>query len=172
VFENAFTNFNEDDDEEDHEQRPTQRPQAPRPDVHVIKVVDGNYDVLHNILFYIYTDRLTLTLDFEDSVPGQGLPKPCDPEFIYEASLKLGLEKLKTRTLDFLQITCSKKNITERLFGWGADEFPELRKVYEGYFTNHWKDIRGSTVHKDAIDDLEADDLRKYTRLLERLSLN
>jgi hypothetical protein len=122
-----------------------------------ITVADQNYNLLHNILFYIYTNRILLTLKSKTNPSGPGSPRPCDVEGIYSVAEKLFIEKLRQKCLSFLKETCAIDNITKRLMGTASKESTELSDMYQQYFKANWAEISRSRDHKEAMKDLRSE---------------
>jgi BTB/POZ domain len=127
------------------------------PEKQTITLPDGNYNLLHNVLFYIYTNRIFLTLRLKTRPPSPNDPKPCDVQKIYSVAEKLFLERLRQKCLAFLKETCTVENITDRLMGDAAKDSAELSEMYQQYFQAKWSEISGSRAHKEAMKDLRAD---------------
>lgn len=138
---------------------PTQQetPPAAAAGKETITVADENYNLLHNILFYIYTNRILLVLKLKTKPSGPGAPKPCDVEEIYSVAEKLFLEKLRQKCLSFLKETCAIDNITKRLMGTASKESTELSDMYQRYLKANWAEISRSRDHKEAMKDLRSE---------------
>jgi hypothetical protein len=101
-----------------------------------IRMVE-DYDTVHNILYYICCDRITLSsIQIE---PKEGEPRICHVELIYELAHRLDLDLLQAKVLHFLDKTCTPENITSRVFGRWAGLYTKVEAVYDRYFKTHWK---------------------------------
>jgi hypothetical protein len=117
---------------------------------------EDNYDILHNILYYIYTDRIIFGT--RDGVcPSKNLPKICSAEDIYETADRMMLDKLRLKAFEFLGVTCDKHNITSRVMSKFADVHPKVAKLYDDYFQKHWESIKGTEEFKQAFTEVEGD---------------
>lgn len=112
-----------------------------------INMID-DFDIVHNIIYYIYTNRITLSTSIsENSKPGSEstLPKVCDAEDIYALAHRLDLESLKEKALGFLKRSCNSRNILHRVLSKFASIYEEVGAVYEDFFRAHWREVRETT---------------------------
>ena len=75
------------------------------------------FEVLHPLLYYLYTDRTCFTTTpIEEGKSFYGVP-PFDAEEAYRVGDILGLAELKEKALNFLVTTSDGSNIVSRVFG-------------------------------------------------------
>ena len=126
-----------------------------------------SFDVVHNILYYIYTHHITFSTVVREEEAET--PKICDAEDIYGLAHRLDLDSLKSKALRFLKQTCNCKNITERVFSKFATCYEEANEVYSEFFQNHWPDVRTTSEFTKYFEDLEEEgDLTEAHRVLRR----
>jgi len=110
--------------------------------------VEDDYDLLHNILFYLHTDIISFASDLAKEQE-EGFPKLCPAEDIYEIADRLLLTDLKTKAFNFLRQTCTVGNITERRFGKLAWLHKDLGDMYGEFYRNNWAEIRKSGENEE-----------------------
>lgn len=121
----------------------------------IIRMTD-DFDVVHNILYYIYTNRITFSnVPSEQPQNSNEEPKICDAERIYELAHRLCLESLQSKALGFLQRSCNIRNITSRVFGEFASVYAEAGKIYDDYFRKHWEQVRETGEFKQHFSEME-----------------
>jgi len=147
----------ESDDENEPEQRslrsesPESRPESGARRKRTIPVPANKFDLLHTILYYAYTGRITFGTDPSYKQPDATLPKICDAQDIYEVAHDLALEQVKSKALNFLKATWTPKDIPARLLSpVTADrDHRLLTEFYSDYFTKHWHKIRDTDEHNE-----------------------
>lgn len=112
------------------------------------------FDLLHNILYYLYTDRITFGTNLNTSVPAN-LPKLCSAEDIYIAADRMFLTDLKQKALNFLKLSCTTENITARVLGTFADVHTEVGTIYTDYFRHNWDRVKESEWFEQAFEKLQ-----------------
>jgi hypothetical protein len=119
--------------------------------------VDEEFDILHTVLYYLYTSQITF-----DTHPDQNTgstngeaPKTLDVETIYTASKFYLLDDLTSKALAFIQSVCTVNNITARIFGGFAGLHPEVEEVYTKYFKEHVGEIMATSEYQEYFDALE-----------------
>jgi len=129
--------------------------------------MEEDFDVVRNILYFIYTNRVTFsTLNIEEN---DGTPKVCDADDIYGSAHRLDLEDLKVKSLRFLKQTCNRMNITERVFSKFSLLYVEIDKIYSEFFQNHWPEIRETSEFAEYFEHLEVgSDLEETRRIFRR----
>jgi hypothetical protein len=128
-----------------------------------------DFDVVHNVLYYVYTNRITFsTVASDEPQSDANQPNVCDAEDIFALAHRLDLEDLKKKALEFLGRSCTLRNITSRVFGQSASLYDEVGKVYEDYFKGNWAMIRDSAEFKNYIPLLEESDPAEITRIFRR----
>jgi hypothetical protein len=178
---------NESDDENESEQRsprstssesPESRPESGARRKRTIPVPANKFDLLHTILYYTYTGRITFGTDLGYKQPDATLPKICDAQDIYEVAHDLALEQVKSKALTFLKATCTPKNITARLLSpVTADrDHRFLTEFYSDYFTKHWHKIRDTDEHNEFMGQAEDGDdfvdiMRSFRDLMKKVEL-
>jgi hypothetical protein len=124
--------------------------QLQRPRVQV--EIDDNFDLFHAILYYIYTNRITLVNDG----PGKLFDiLPYTAEEIYEIADRLLLDDLKKKSYEFLERTCSTRNITRRYFGKFAALYPGLKEIYGQFFRYNWRWIKRTPEYDEYFKELQ-----------------
>jgi hypothetical protein len=108
-----------------------------------------DFDVVHNVLYYIYTNCITFSIVASDEPQPEGnQPNICDAEDIFMLAHRLDLEGLKKKALKFLGRSCTPRNITSRVFSQFASLYDEVDSVYEDYFKDNWAIIQNSAEFK------------------------
>ena len=130
--------------------------------------MEDDFDVVHNVLYYIYTNSITLsTVTSED--PSAGMPRRCDAEDIYAVAHRLELENLQIKALRFLKSTCNVRNITARVLSEFAMLYEDVGKIYNDYFIQHWGKIRETTEFNRYFSVVEEkEDLKEIRRVYRR----
>jgi hypothetical protein len=101
-----------------------------------------DFEVLHPIFYYIYTDRVCFTdIPVAAASPSHNVP-PCNPEDAYRLGDLYGLENLKEKALQFLLDTTDEFNIIPRILGEFALTYDAVGKAYEKMFYQYWNEIR------------------------------
>lgn len=122
---------------------------------HVIDSIE-NFELLHSLLYYIYTDRVCFSTD---STVEQSLQIPvCDAEDVFAIAHRLGLEKVREKALAFLTETCDVTNIISRVFGEFALVFEDVSREYEKLFYLYWEEVKEAKEWKDFIVALESEE--------------
>ena len=129
-----------------------------------------NFHVVHNILYYIYTNRIRFsTVIPEESQTECDDPQLCDAEDIYSLAHRLDIESLKSKALGFLNRSCNTKNITSRVFSEFASVYEEVGGLYENYFRKHWEEVRESAEFKHYFLTMDQeDDPKEINRTFRR----
>ena len=117
-------------------------------------------------------------MDLSYKQPDGTLPKICDAQDIYEVAHDLALERVKSKALNFLKVTCTPKNITaRRLSCVTADpDHRLLTEFYSDYFTKHWHKIRDTDEHNEFMGQAEDGDdfvdiVRSFRDLMKKVEL-
>jgi hypothetical protein len=103
---------------------------------HIIAMPE-EFDVLHNILYYLYTGIIVFDTSPEGFDPSDHAPRAVDVHAIYAAADRFLLTDLKEKAFDFLQNTCTVENITRHVFGDCASIHDEVTKFYNSFFIEH-----------------------------------
>jgi hypothetical protein len=128
------------------------------------------FEVLHPILYYLYTDRICFTTaPIEVARPLHQAP-PFDAEDAYRVGDILGLDRLKEKALNFLVATSDKTNIIPKVFGEHALKYEEVGARYETVFYSHWNNIRDTDALTDYFKELEEerDEEKKQWNVIRR----
>lgn len=128
------------------------------------KYTDDDFELLHNILYYLYTDHITFGIE-ADSIPSPCLPKICEVEDIYMAADRMFLEELKQKALHFLKLSCTPGNITSRVMSKFAELHGEIATMYGEYFRKNWDRIKGTIEFNQFFKTLNDKDLNEILRV-------
>jgi spore coat polysaccharide biosynthesis protein SpsF (cytidylyltransferase family) len=91
-----------------------------------------DFDVVHNVLYYIYTNRITFSTVASQEPESKGnQPNIADAEDIFALAHRLDLEDLKQKALEFLGRSCTLRNIMSRVFTQSPSLYDEVGKVYD-----------------------------------------
>jgi hypothetical protein len=104
-------------------------------------LVDYDFELFHIVLFYLYTDRICFVAS-PDVTMDPEIPVTGDAAGIYDIATRLLVPSLQKKALHFLQCTLDVQNITARTFGSFATQHPELERLYDAYFMEHWEEIK------------------------------
>jgi hypothetical protein len=128
-----------------------------------------DFDIVHSILYYIYTDRVTFSTIKHDDLQDEGrLPRICPAEHIYALAHRLDLHGLQAKALEFLEKTCTPRNATKRTFSNFASLYDEIGKVYDDYFIAEWETIRNTSSFEKYFSTLEdEEDHQETTRVFK-----
>jgi hypothetical protein len=111
------------------------------------------YDVMHNMLYYLYCNRVTFSTVLEEV--DDTSPRACDVEDLYALAHRLDVEKLRLKALGFLEKTCTLKNISSRVFSKFASLYPEVDTVYSRFFRRNWEEIRKREEHAEYFEEVD-----------------
>jgi hypothetical protein len=117
--------------------------------------MEDDFDVVHNILYYLYTNRIFFSSKSQPSPKIFYDPKICDAEEIYALAHRLELNALRKKALSYLRLSCNPRNITTRVFSAYASVYEEMGDVYREYFRKNWTEIRGTSEFEDYFKELE-----------------
>jgi hypothetical protein len=123
-----------------------------------------DFDIVHSILYYIYTNRVTFsTIKPDDSQEEGRLPRICPTEDIYALAHRFDLDSLQAKALGFLEKTCTLGNATQRTFSKFASLYDEVGEVYNDYFMAKWKNIRKTPSFEEYFSTLEDEEDHEET---------
>lgn len=131
------------------------------PERRIIKVSE-DFDILHNILYYLYTSRIIFDGDPFNS-PGycEKMPKLLEPGVIYSAADRYLLTDLKKKALSFFQTTINVKNITSRVFDQELSLHSEMDTLCTAFFKSRVEDIMATTEYDAFFVELENTSLER-----------
>jgi hypothetical protein len=128
-----------------------------------------DFDVVHNVLDYIYTNRITFSTTASQEPESKGnQPNVSDAQDIFALAHRLDLEDLKRKALKFLEGSCTLRNITSRVFSQPASLYDEVGKVYDEYFTRNWATIQNSAEFKENMSLIEESEPTEILRVFRR----
>ena len=132
--------------------------------------VEDDFDLLHNILYYLHTDQISFGTDLTYEQPIiTHLPRLCAAEDIYAMADRLLLEGLKRKAFDFLKLTCTVENITSRTFSKFAMLYKEVGDMYSVYYREHWRQVRTVAAHEQFFTErVSQGDMNDIIELLTR----
>ena len=134
-----------------------------------IITMEENFDVVHNVVYYIYTNRIKFSTFDSDDPPIGTEPNVSDAEEIFALAHRLDLVDLKKITLAFLGRTCTVGNITSRVFSQFASLYEEVGQIYEEYFRKEWLQIQKSSEFKEYFLLMEGDnDSQEIIRIFRK----
>ena len=117
--------------------------------------IPEDFDVFHNILYYLYTGIIVFDTSPEDLEPSLNTPKTVDVHALYAAADRFLLTDLQQKAFDFLQKTCTVENITSRVFGDFAGTHHEVTKFYKDFFKEHIGAVVMSFDYKNFFEEAE-----------------
>ena len=138
---------------------------------------DGlSFDILHNIIFYLYTGEISLVSDVSEKrwqVPDPTIPNLCSAEEIFLSATAFGLDDLSATTSGFLRATCTVGNITSRIFGMYAQMSSALREMYQEFFLKNWDKVKRHRSHEDYFKEKvnSCHDIEELKELFEQYRL-
>ena len=132
--------------------------------------VDDDFDLLHNILYYLHTNQISFGTDLTDDQPRAAhLPKLCPAEDIYAMADRLLLDDLKKKAFDFLKLTCSVENITARTMSKFARLYKDVGDMYATYYRMNWKQVKTTAAHREFFAERDSEgDVKEIIALLKR----
>lgn len=131
--------------------------------------VEDDFDVLHNILYYLHTDQITFGTDLTYEPPEKHNPRLCAAEDIYAMADRLLLDELKSKAFNFLKFTCSVENIAARTFSKFSTLYKEIGDIYAAYFRENWKQVKSSKGYEEFFEAMETEaDSDNLAKLLKR----
>src|SRR5277367_2893512 len=131
---------------------------------HLQKKTNEDFNLLHNILYYLYTDHITFATHI-DTVLQSDLPKPCPVEDIYIAADRMLLGELKQKALQFLEVSCTIDNITSRLVSSFSGLHEEVATVFGAYFRKNWDRIKNRAEFEQLFTELQDADFGEVLRV-------
>jgi hypothetical protein len=132
-------------------------------------VIEDDYDLFHNVLYYIYTNRITFSTDLTVETVNSTTPRLCETEDIYGIADRMFLDDLKLKAHKFIELTCSFENITQRLFSSFAYLHKDIGSMYALYFRKHFGAIEKTMEYRRFFEELEAEgDLGEIARVFSR----
>lgn len=132
-------------------------------------VIEDDYDLFHNVLYYIYTNRITFSTDLTVEPVNSTTPRLCETEDIYGIADRMFLDDLKLKAHNFIELTCTVENITQRLFSSFAYLHKDIGNMYALYFRKHFEDIEKNMEYRQFFEELEAEgDLGEIARVFSR----
>ena len=116
-----------------------------------------DFDVIHNIFYYLYTREITFSTEIDKSncFISEELPKLCSAKKIYQLAHRLEMIDLQEKAVDFFKETCTLENIASRVFGEFAYVYKDVKKAYAKYFKKNWKEINKASEFIDYMKNLE-----------------
>ena len=131
-------------------------------------IVEYSFDLLHNILHYLYTDEICFGTDLtSNSECLQETPRLCSAEDIYAIADRMMLEDLKRKAFRFLKITCTVENITARAMSKFARVHEEVGEMYAEFYRENWGEVRSCPAHSQFLSSQLEDDEMDNTELRE-----
>jgi hypothetical protein len=127
-----------------------------KPGHRVIRVTE-DFDVLHAILYYLYTGRITF--DTEINAPSTIGPKIIDSTVIYVQADRLLLGDLKKIAFDFFKSALGVDNVTAYTFNEDLCLHKEIESYCSEFFANHLEQV------------VESDEYIKFFAELEECSI-
>jgi hypothetical protein len=128
--------------------------------------VDDDFDLFHNILYYIYTDRIILATDLAFK-PETG-PTLCKAEDIYAIADRMLLDTLQEKVLDFLVFCRTAEDITAHLFSQFAFLYPLVAKRYATFFKKNWSLVKNTAEFDEFFKENLQEDADEILRVNER----
>lgn len=119
-------------------------------------IVEDDFDLFHNILYYIYTNRITFSTNLTLLTPPT-LPNLCTTEDIYQIADRLLLTELKHKALDFLASTCTIENITSRVLSKFAYLHEDVEDRYMEYFQKNWDIVKETEEFNKSFINMNGD---------------
>lgn len=137
-------------------------------DIRTLPAYD-DFEVLHPILYYIYTDRIYFTTGTAELMsPHHNVP-PCNAEAAYRIAHLYGLVELGKKPLEFLLDTVDETNIIPQIFGEFALTYAAVGKSYEKIFCKFWNEIRATDEITGYFNELLAgDDEKRKRKVMKR----
>lgn len=105
-------------------------------------VVDDDFNLFHNILYYIYFDYISFAPGLHD-LPSE-LPEVCDVEEVYSVADRFILPDLKKKVLNYLSTHCDVEEFFFRVMTAEGHHKVAADLMYEEYCLENWDKIRSS----------------------------
>lgn len=143
----------------------------PRADPHCLRrkilPTEESFEILHTILYYLYSGRVFFRSGPEVIGP-PGIPVYCDAEEIFAIAHRFVLPELKMKAITFFSRTCDVENIVERVFSDFGLVYEEIAKVYGWYFLSNWNNIRKRKELDSYFEELENDNSPRLVKVSKR----
>jgi BTB/POZ domain len=124
------------------------------------------FELLHAILYYLYTDKV---LFGADSAIAENLRMPaCDAEELFAIAHRFDIPKLREKAVNFIIDSCDAKNIIPHVFGEFAQTYKEVGEAYAKVFHRHWNEIRTSKELDELLEGLEDEDADRRTTIVRK----
>ena len=128
---------------------------------------EESFEMLHNILYYLYSGRVFFRTDPEVIGP-PGIPVYCDAEDIFAIAHRFVRPELKTKAIAFFSKTCDVENIVERVFSDFGLIYDEIAEVYGRYFLCNWIHIRKRKELDSYFEELENNNSPRLIKVSKR----
>jgi len=145
-------------------------------------VIHVAFNLFLTALYYIYTCIIAFSTDLQIETPAIRGPKLCAAEDIYAVADMMLLDDLKSKALDFLLLTCTVENITERVLSDFAHTFKDVKDRYLKWFGDRWTEVRDSQVYNTLFNGLESSEeydkeqvaelFRRYREVMRAAPIN
>jgi hypothetical protein len=124
--------------------------------------VKHDFEFFHLVLQYFYTKTFCFTT--APDIFTSNVPTTIDAEGIYGIAYLLKIEPLEKKALHFLEATCNIDNITPRTFSRFAATHPNVGKLYDKYFMEHWDKVKCSKKFGEYFKDMNSEDSERVNR--------
>lgn len=144
----------------------------------IIYIDDFDFVTVHNLLYFIYTDRVNLRYDRDETesdtfFEAEGCPAPADMFTIYRAAHMYLLERLERRALRALANTCTTVNICERLFNIDFKPYDDVKKEYFQFIIENYDEVKETKEWEGLMNNMvnsTRDTLAYQTSILHEIS--
>ena len=135
-----------------------------------------SFDILHNIIFYLYTGEISLASDVSEKrwqASNPAIPNLCSAEEIFLIATAFRLDDLSAMASGFLRTTCTVGNITSRIFSTYARTSSALREMYQEFFLENWDEVKRHRSHEDYFKEKvnSCHDVEELKKLFEQYRL-
>jgi hypothetical protein len=130
-----------------------------------------SFDIVHNVIYYLYTTRITFSTVVPEDPPASGSRSPCvcDAEDIYALAHRLDLPDLQDKALKFPQWSCNIHNITDRVFSERTSLYEDVGHTYDEYFRANCYNLWETPEFKNYISLLEqSEDIMEVTLVFSK----
>jgi hypothetical protein len=141
----------------------------------IIYIDDFDFVTMHNLLYFIYTDRVNFCRNVrqEEDFQAEGCPSPADVFATYRAANMYLLERLESRAGKVLINTTTTANICDRLFSIDCKPYENLREAYIKFILKNYEKVKVTEEWEETMTNMPnctRDEMAYQTLILHEIS--